>query len=403
MELIEMIRNYKLLFYCCQFYPQNSGYSNAFLKLIKSVLNYHKNITIDVVTTNPLGNMKELDIERLKIFRLEKPINLKLVRHLLNPYIIAKKIDKIFRKGNYDFLFVETFDDIIMLSSLSKHTVDNTIVRIHATYETEYRFLFPDMFHVIDRIFAVHFAKRLKYVASTNQYHIDFFKKYYLKGYMNQISRKSYFIIPNSCDTNIPTTKKFKSLWITKDRLRIITLGRMNKGGLVQKGMKDIFDALILLKNKSPKILKNIEMIVIGDGEYKEYLKKIVRNNSLDFITFIDYVSHDELLSILDEADVSILASRFEGLSMFALESLATSNIALFSNTGGLVDLVDGNGYSFEPKDIKDIASAIEKILNISKAEQDVMKKKSRYIFETKFNEKLIVDSCVDMLKTIRG
>ena len=100
-------KNYKLLFFCHQFYPINSGYANAFLKLIKSIIKHHKNITIDVVTVSSLGDMKELDIERFKVLRIKKSTNMKFVRYFLNPYMIAKKIDKIFKKGNYAFFIIK--------------------------------------------------------------------------------------------------------------------------------------------------------------------------------------------------------------------------------------------------------------------------------------------------------
>lgn len=396
-------KKYRLLFYCHQFYPQNSGYSNAFLKLITSIIKYHNNISIDVVTLYPLGSKRELDIKRVRVFRIKKPTNLKFARYFLNPYFVAKNIDKIYKNGNYDLLFVETFDDIIMLSSLSKYTIKKTVVRIHATYETEYRFFFSDIFHRIDRLFATYFAKKLKYIASTNSYHIGFFKKYYLRDNPKLISEKSYFVIPNSSEISDSLSKTSKSLWNTKDKIRLITVGRMNKGGMRQKGMGDLFDAFVVLKNRCPETLDKFEMIVIGDGEYKKNFKKIVKDNSLDFINFVDSVSHDDLLNLLKTADVSILASRFEGLSMFAVESLATSNVVLFSKTGGLIDLVDNNGYFFEPEDVNAIADAIEKVSGLSKKKINLLKKNSRELFDDKFNETIVVNKFYSMLNKVVG
>lgn len=54
----------KVMFYCHVFYPQNSGYSNAFQNLINAILDYSSEIQITVVTPYELGeikNSKEMD------------------------------------------------------------------------------------------------------------------------------------------------------------------------------------------------------------------------------------------------------------------------------------------------------------------------------------------------------
>ena len=49
---------------------------------------------------------------------------------------------------------------------------------------------------------------------------------------------------------------------------------------------------------------------------------------------------------------------------MFALEALATGNAVVYSNTGGLIDMVDGNGYLIEPANYSNLADAIITLMN---------------------------------------
>ena len=49
----------KVMFYCHVFYPQNSGYSNAFQNLINAILDYSSEIQITVVTPYELGENKD--------------------------------------------------------------------------------------------------------------------------------------------------------------------------------------------------------------------------------------------------------------------------------------------------------------------------------------------------------
>ena len=92
-----------------------------------------------------------------------------------------------------------------------------------------------------------------------------------------------------------------------------------------------------------------------------------------------------ESINLLKQSDIVVLPSRYEGLSMFALEGLATGNTVIFSKTGGLIDLVDGNGLFFEPQDIDSLVEALVKISNLPKDEIIKMKSKSIEIVKEKF------------------
>lgn len=128
----------KVMFYCHVFYPQNSGYSNAFQNLINSILDYLKDIHITVVTPYPLGENKELERDRLEIIRLKPKINIRKIKYFLNDYFFAKEVSERFKSGGYNLLFIETFDQSIFINSLDSSIYEKVIVRIHSTNETEY-------------------------------------------------------------------------------------------------------------------------------------------------------------------------------------------------------------------------------------------------------------------------
>ncbi|WP_229667968.1 hypothetical protein, partial [Oceanisphaera marina] len=75
----------KIMFYCHVFYPQNTGYSNAFQNLINSILDNDNNVEVTVVTPYQLPpDVPELVKDRLSTIRLEPKVRLKKIRYFLN-------------------------------------------------------------------------------------------------------------------------------------------------------------------------------------------------------------------------------------------------------------------------------------------------------------------------------
>jgi glycosyltransferase involved in cell wall biosynthesis len=371
----------KVMFYCHVFYPQNSGYSNAFQNLINAILDYSSDIHVTVVTPYQLGENQELKRDGLEILRLKPKINIRKIRYFLNDYLFAKEVSKKFKLENYNLLFIETFDQSLFINSLDSDIYDKTIIRIHSTNETEYT-IFDKSLQYRMRKFIIHnfLSKKIINIASTNSFHVDFAKKYYFDENVIEIGNKNFFIIPNT----IKNDNEFIDLNVG-DKLKLFILGRMDRLGFNQKGFLDFIYALKLLDNK---VVNRFEITVVGKGDEKSKILSLAKE--FHNITFIDELPHLQTISFLKQSDIVVLPSRYEGLSMFALEGLATGNAVIFSKTGGLIDLVDGNGLSFEPQDIDSLAEALVKISNLPKDEIIKMKFKSIEIVKEKFTPSIV-------------
>lgn len=82
------------------------------------------------------------------------------------------------------------------------------------------------------------------------------------------------------------------------------------------------------LKGKNPeniiKAIKGIDCyyLIIGNGEYHEYLKKIAREYNLEHkIEFVKAMPNDEICSILNTFDISISHCDYPGISKNTIES----------------------------------------------------------------------------------
>lgn len=383
----------KILIYCHVFYPQNTGYANAFLNFINSILDTLDDVYITVVTPYSLEGKEEIRKDRLDIVRLTPKVNIKKVRYFLNEYFYAKEVSNKFKSENYDLLLVETFDQPIFLSSLDSSIYNKTIVRIHSTSDTEYTIFDKSIDFKIKKFFLQKFvSKRVLNIASTNSFHIEFAKKHYFDENVIEIGNKNFFIIPNP----IKIDNQFIDLNVG-DKLKLFILGRMEKLGFNQKGFLDFIYALKLLDSE---VLNRFEITIVGSGSEKSRIISLTQE--FNNITFIDQLEHAETIQFLKESDVIVLPSRYEGLSMFALEGLSTGNAVLFSKTGGLIDLVDGNGLFFEPQNIDSLAESLIKISNFSKEEVIKMKSKSIQIAKEKYSPFLVASKFDSICKIIR-
>ena len=264
--------------------------------------------------------------------------------------------------------------------------------RVHGTNETEYTFFGERLEFFFRRLTIRHFLiKKVKWILSTNSYYINFIKEFFFKKNLIQIANTNFIVLPNSVPIlGSPNLE-------VDDKLKFFVLGRLDYLGCNQKGITDLIYALKLL-DKS--LQEKISVKIVGKGSTREKLIKLSRG--IKNITFIEKMPHNEILEELQKSDVVVLPSRYEGLSMFALEALSTGNVCIFSKTGGLIDMVDGNGILFEPQNIHQLADSIEKVIRKPKEEIIQMKKRSIEICKNKFSPKVVSSKFNDLFKLVQ-
>lgn len=383
----------KILFFCDDFYPNNTGYANAFIGLIDSILNENKDVSIELITTFPLGKCNELKRDNFKIKRIKK-IQIPILGYILTSIYSSIFVNKYFFKNKFDLLFVETFDNVFFLSFLSKKICKNTIVRAHSTSDTEYTF-YSKNFKYKFRKFLIKniISKKIFFFASTNNFHINFIKKKYFQNNLIDIGDKFFFVIPNT----LKLEKKNSLLEININKIKVMILGRMDALGFNQKGFLDFIISLNLLDDNE---ISRLDIRIVGSGIKLDYVKQITSKYSN--IEFFENLNHKECLNLLHEVDLVILPSRYEGLSMFALESIAFGKICLFSNTGGLVDLIKENGYLFEPQSFLELSISLKKIINLNVNDLMLMKRKSLQLYEEQFSQKQVSEKFHFAFKIIK-
>jgi phosphatidylinositol alpha-1,6-mannosyltransferase len=157
------------------------------------------------------------------------------------------------------------------------------------------------------------------------------------------------------------------SLGIAEKKV-IVSVGRL----IHRKGQDHLIQAM-------PEILKSVpsaHLLLVGEGPYREYLEKLVKEHKLDTsVTFIGRIQYKDLPMYLCAGDIFAMPSRsrlmgleVEGLGIVYLEASSCGLPVLAGNSGGAPDAVIQNktGLVVNGTNNEQIASAaIELLTNV--------------------------------------
>lgn len=82
-----------------------------------------------------------------------------------------------------------------------------------------------------------------------------------------------------------------------------------------------------------------------------------------EFVTTIDFVSPEQLPSVLAQADLFIFASSCENMPNTLVEAMASGLPIACSNRGPMLEVLEDGGVAFDPESPPSIAAAVEKLL----------------------------------------
>lgn len=363
--------NNKILIYCPVFLPQNNGYTHAFVGLINNLL--INGFCVDVLTPYVLPNKQEevLHHPKLQVIRYNPELNIWGIGLFYHFKKLAQKVVSLNRKNNYQIIFIETGDGPLLTYFLPNKILDKTVIRFHSTSDTEYLNFGVHKKYKLRKWFWKHFSgKKIKHLCATNAYHLNYAAQHVLYN--------------NNCVTNTVVTNAVQlssnALSVSSNSLKFFMLGRMDEEGFKQKGFELILKVLPLIADEM--LATNASFTIVGNGKMHTYFYE--NSKSYPFVKVIEQLSHEEVLYYLQNNDVVVLPSIYEGVSMFALEAIANKNAVIFSKTGGLIDMVDGNGILIEANNVEQLTNAFKQLLKTPNL--SVLKEKSGVIAANKFS-----------------
>ena len=104
---------------------------------------------------------------------------------------------------------------------------------------------------------------------------------------------------------------------------------------------------------------ENYHLQLVGDGIKKDGLKELTRELNLE--KRVDFLGMRlDVPDILEQSDIVVLSSHWEGLSLSSIEGMASGRPFIASDVDGLREMVGGAGVLFTHGDDKDLAEKIQ-------------------------------------------
>jgi glycosyltransferase involved in cell wall biosynthesis len=172
------------------------------------------------------------------------------------------------------------------------------------------------------------------------------------KNFTGLLPEKKVYSVSNFAEDKIALSHKQVK---EKQVLKLLYLSNL----MIEKGILDLLDALLILKEKdihfeasiAGKIEKDIEHVV------REKLSQLQPN-----VKYVGVVHGQKKIDLLSESNIFILPTyyKMEGQPISLIEGMATGNIIITTAFSGIPDIVTTeNGFFVEPRNATSIANVL--------------------------------------------
>jgi len=162
-------------------------------------------------------------------------------------------------------------------------------------------------------------------------------------------------VIPNGIDLEEFNPRVSKLKKFCDGKINILFVGRIEK----RKGLIYLLKAFKILTRK----FSNLRLIIVGEGELKEYCQNYVKENNLKEVCFEGQITGPKLPSYYRTCDIYCSPAIYgESFGIVLIEAMASNvPVVAFANEG-YQQVLKGKGSKFlvKPRDYKTLAEKLE-------------------------------------------
>jgi glycosyltransferase involved in cell wall biosynthesis len=332
-------------------FPPLGGGTGTVNRAILQQFSTVEGLEIDLITS-ALGRQAEQEAfsERIRLFKV--PVNNQNIHHSSNRELLTYAARALplalrrHRKRPYDFCFVWSAVPAGGVALALRRVVGlRYLVRVCGPdipgFEERYNWLYPILTPIIRAIW-----RGAEVVVAKCEGEADMIRA---------IDRQPEIrLVPNGVDLDaFPPGKPIANDGV----LRLLCVGRL----IERKGQHDLIEAVKGLTDEGI----DVTLELVGTGDAQAANEALVQRLGLQKrITFAGYVPRTEIASRYAAADVFVLASYNEGMSVAILEAMAAALPVIVTRTGGTAELVaEGvNGFVFEWADVEGLTSHLRRL-----------------------------------------
>jgi glycosyltransferase involved in cell wall biosynthesis len=167
-------------------------------------------------------------------------------------------------------------------------------------------------------------------------------------------------ISPPQTSSLAPVERIRVELGIPQDAVLIVCASRLEP----EKDLMTLLEAMPLLAASPP-----VKLVIAGAGAMEVELRNKIRDWQLtDCCTLLGF--REDVLSLINAADVFVLPSKVEGFGLVFLEAMSMGKPVIAAAAGGPLEIVLGGstGLLFKPGDPASLAAAMQKLIDDAKA-----------------------------------
>lgn len=211
-------------------------------------------------------------------------------------------------------------------------------------FERRYNYLYPFLKPILRRVWS-----RAGVVVALNDQMV--------KLAQQTLSQSQFPIVPNAVDANL-FHPRVQSVGTTKE-VNILCVGRL----IERKGQDNLLRAFAELTRR---VRQPVRLTLVGKGDSEDSLRRLVDSLQIaDAVTFAGFVARKDMPAVYQSADIFVLPSFSEGMSIGLLEAMASALPVVVTANGGIDQLVTNgkNGFIVAWGDVPALTEALAKLV----------------------------------------
>lgn len=370
----------KILYVTSFFMPEISGISYHVYNIAKRMkCEYGHSVTIYTYSPKGYLNPPTENVNGLDVMRFRSLVSNRYELHLIS----ARMLMRLLANTDYDVVHVHGYGNLEPLAVYLPGKIRRNLKK-HAVLTPHYH---PRSTNIIRNLARAIYDKTLGrsiFSAFPHVIALTVFEKNLLS---NLCDSHKITVIPNGIDLS-EIEKAHTGLLRAKFGLDESCKCILYAGNLLKyKGVQYLIYAF---KNLS-KYIKNVKLLIIGDGPYKYMLLRMTRELSVEQnVIFTGFLQRKILLSTLKACDVFVMPSSYEAFSMITAEAMACGKPVIACNVGGLPELGLSPKLLVEYGDVHSMTRLIIHILENDDIARDIGLKNQSIVFNNFSWENLV-------------
>jgi len=340
-----------------------------------------------IVDSISLYQSNGLDIDVLLLNGSETPLLEKLKKEIkgdiyslgtgsvYNPLHIFKILPHL---EKYDIVHVHLFPTLYWVA-IAKMIRFSNVKIIYTEHSTQNRRREKLVFRLLDELFYRQYSKIITIAEEVDQN---------LKSHL-RLNPSRFELINNGADTKLfnEAISYSKNIFFTEDDKILIQVS----------SFRPAKDQMTLIK--ALKFLPiNTKLLLVGEGETIGRCQNLVKELQLEGRVLFLGVRMD-VPRLLKTADIVVMSSVYEGMSLASIEGMASGKAFVASNVPGLREIVRGVGVLFDKGNDKQLAEEISKLLLDTEYYNAVVKK--CVMQAENYNIEKMIDSYIAVYKRV--